>query len=180
MISALNGNSEEWRPVYRWNGKYEISSLGEVRNASTKRKLKATKNNRGGYLQVFVWVDGKTVGANVHRLVAEAFLSNCDELPCVNHKNGNRLDPRVENLEWCTHQQNTKHAIDILRLDFASNLKTGKGEESGANRLTEVEVRSIKRLLAKGMRQAEIAARFNTCVTNISSIKRGLTWNHVK
>lgn len=179
MNSVSNGNSEVWRPITRYDGKYEVSNFGEVRNASTKRVLKRVINNRGGYWQVYVWIDGKTCGRNVHRLVAEEFIPNPDNLPCVNHKDGDYLNPREDNLEWCTHQHNTAHAIADLGRTFVSKLQTGKGEASGAHKLTEVEVRSIKRLLAKGLRQSEIAARFDTCATNISSIKRGLTWSHV-
>lgn len=180
MNSVLNGNYESWLPVARWAGKYEVSNLGQVRNTKTKRVLTRGINNRDGYWQVYAWVDRKTVGANIHRLVAETFVPNPEALPCVNHIDGDYLNPVATNLEWCTHKENTKHAIDVLGRDFASKLKTGKGEESGAHILTDTDIRSIKRLLSAGWRQSDIAARFGISQTNVSSIKRGLTWSHVQ
>lgn len=179
MTSASIGTSEVWKPVSIWDGKYEVSSLGRVRNASSKRLLKACVSNRGGYLCVYAWMDGKTVARNVHRLVAEAFLPNPDDLPCVNHLNGDYQDPRLANLEWCTHRQNTHHAINSLGRTFAKNLRCGKGVESGASRLSEADVLSIRRLAATGHAQKEIAERFGTSKSNVRSIVRRLTWSHV-
>jgi DNA-binding NarL/FixJ family response regulator len=94
--------------------------------------------------------------------------------------NGDYLDPRADNLEWCTHKHNTAHAISVLGRNFAEKLHGGKGELSSASKLTEAEVIEIKRLLREGKLQREIAAQFNTCSTNISSINRGHTWGHVQ
>lgn len=56
----------------------------------------------------------------VHRLVAEAFIPNPDNLPCINHKNGNKKDNRIENLEWCDSQYNSRHRATALRKNTKS------------------------------------------------------------
>ena len=66
---------------------------------------------KAGYLTVEIARNGKSVCKTVHRLVAAAWLPNPDNLPCVNHLNGDKTDPRVANLEWCTHRQNDMHAL---------------------------------------------------------------------
>lgn len=84
-------------------------------NGTIYRKYKTTvrdpkvlvpKKNRGGYLWVQLKMNGKPKGCSIHRLVAEAFLDNPDNLPCVNHINEDKTDNRVDNLEWCTHEGN--------------------------------------------------------------------------
>ena len=71
-------------------------------------------SGRGGkltYYAVMLWLGNKSKCAKVHRLVAEAFIPNPDNLPCINHKDGNKLNNQVTNLEWCTYQENMQHAV---------------------------------------------------------------------
>ena len=86
--------------------KYEISVQGEIRNAKTKRVLKAQSNGTG-YLRI------KIAGSsyNMHRLVAETFIPNLNALPQVNHIDGCKTNNSVANLEWVTQSENIKHAF---------------------------------------------------------------------
>lgn len=99
-------------PVELWLGhpdieKIEVSSFGRVRSV----KGHYYKSNRitGGYLQVYFSINGKQMNKLVHRLVAEAFIPNQNNMPEVNHKDGNRSNNNVSNLEWCSKSYNQKY-----------------------------------------------------------------------
>lgn len=97
---------EIWKQVD--NG-YSVSSEGRVRNDKSGLLLKAAVG-KVGYPVVCL---GKGLYRYVHRLVAQAFIENPTNRRCVNHKNGCKHDNRIENLEWCTHQENLRHAFSI-------------------------------------------------------------------
>lgn len=103
---------EIWRSIDFLNGKYEVSNLGRIRHSKTKRVRKLSKSKRG-YL-VFSCYPNGTAGkqklVNVHRCVALVFLPNPMGLPQVNHIDGNKLNPNVENLEWVSQRDNAIHA----------------------------------------------------------------------
>lgn len=97
------------------NGKYQVSSFGNVRNVNTGYILKPqlSRSNifgQGKYYKVVLWkskYDGKNYP--VHRLVAETFIPNPDGLPVVNHKDCNKFNNKVDNLEWCTYKYNSNY-----------------------------------------------------------------------
>lgn len=108
--------TEEWRPVVGWLGIYEVSSLGRVRRCPGNRchgnrLLKASIKSRTGYPGVTLHARGRKMDALVHRLVAAAFIQQPADKTQVNHINGVKEDNRVENLEWCTSQENNIHAM---------------------------------------------------------------------
>lgn len=102
---------EIWKNIEGYHGKYQVSSWGRVRNAETGHILTPYKNKKG-YLKVGLMVKGKKSPEKhrVNRLVAKAFIQNPYDLPQVNHKDGNKENNSVTNLEWITNDMNTKHA----------------------------------------------------------------------
>lgn len=120
---------EKWLPVVGYEGLYIVSDAGNVRRAERVRVSKngvvwklperpcKLFNNGFGYTIVSLHKNSIQKTKTVHRLVALSFIRNEEGKKCVNHKNGVRHDNRVENLEWCTHSENAKHAFDVLNRD---------------------------------------------------------------
>lgn len=120
---------EVWRPVTGYEGQYEVSNLGRVR--SVEREI-IEKNGKvrvfksliikprpariNGYLIVGFSMNCEHKWLLVHRLVAEAFIPNPDNLPQVNHKDEDKTNNRVENLEWCTAEYNNKYGSRMARV----------------------------------------------------------------
>lgn len=100
---------ETWKEIDGTDGKYEVSTLGRIRNKSTKHIRKT--QSKHGYRRINLKIDGKDKNCSVHRLVATAFISNEENKPEVNHKDGDRTNNRVSNLEWVTQQENFDHAV---------------------------------------------------------------------
>lgn len=100
---------EIWKTIEGYEGKYEVSTWGRIRNA--KGKIMKPYKNEKGYLKVTLYSSDKHKAKfRVNRLVAKAFIQNPYDLPQVNHKDGNKENNSVTNLEWTTNEINTKHA----------------------------------------------------------------------
>lgn len=121
--------SEEWRDIPGYEGRYQVSDMGRVKSLARvvdrgrwgevdvpERVIKPVRINTG-YLSVHLYLTGKYKTLLLHRLVADTFLPNPDGLPEVNHLNGVRTDNRVENLEWCTREENLRHCYYTLNVD---------------------------------------------------------------
>lgn len=109
-------DSEAWKDVVGYEGLYQVSNTGKVRSLNYKRQnktkiLKSFKTYRG-YYRVSLIKDKKKKDVFIHRLVAKAFLAGMPEKTYINHKNGNKADNRLTNLEWCTQSENINHAYD--------------------------------------------------------------------
>ena len=107
---------EYWKPVIGFEGLYEVSNFGRVKSLKRGKELILTPyTNRCGYLLVQLYKNGK-YRKQVHRLVAEAFLDNPNNLPCVNHKDENPQNNHVENLEYCDHAYNDNYGTRNKRI----------------------------------------------------------------
>lgn len=112
--------NEIWRPVAGYEGLYEVSSFGRVKSLGRtepifnsvrfrKDKIMRQKLTKFGYLEATLSKNGKPSTKKIHRLVAEAFLPNPEGLPQVNHKDEDKTNNRVENLEWCSAKYNMNY-----------------------------------------------------------------------
>lgn len=107
--------SEIWKDVEGYEGKYQVSNWGRVRNK--KGEIIKPYLNHKGYEKVSLsnGINSRTNKHRVHRLVAQAFIPNPENYPQVNHKDGNKHNNSVSNLEWCTNLQNAQHAALLRR-----------------------------------------------------------------
>jgi hypothetical protein len=100
----------EWKPVFGYEGLYEVSNIGEIRHTKGNiKKPTIKKDKHTNYKQVSLWKDGKNKSFLVHRLVAQAFIPNPNNYPIINHKDEDGTNNCVVNLEWCNHSYNTKY-----------------------------------------------------------------------
>lgn len=124
---------EIWKDIKGYEGLYQVSNLGRIKslestvfsgNRFNKKKTKRNKKekilklrfDKDGYYRIGLCKNNKKIYYFVHRLVAQTFISNPNNLPVVNHKNENKKDNRVENLEWCTIKYNNNYGNRILKL----------------------------------------------------------------
>lgn len=160
--------------MWEWvDGRYLISNKGVVLNAWTGRRIKPWVT-RGGYEQVHLCTINGRVGKTIHSLVAKAFIPNPNNFYSINHKDGDKLNNSVNNLEYCSLGDNIRHAH-----------KTGlvpsrKGSNCGSSKLTEEQVRDIKVMLQTDISQKDISKLFNVEASTISQINRGFSWSHIK
>lgn len=121
----------EWRTI-EFAGNYEVSSNGQVRNKGTKKVLSGRKS-KSGYLQVCIKKDAtnKFQNYHIHRLVAIFWIPNPGNKKEVNHKDGNKLNNNIENLEWVTSRENSLHKTRVLKENKTCNKKIGMFSKDG-------------------------------------------------
>ena len=131
---------EEWRPIEGYEGLYEVSNTGQVRSLDRyvknghssyrlqKGRVLSPTKDRYGYLFVILTCNGKHKMFLVHRLVAQAFILNPDNLPQVNHKDEDKTNNRVDNLEWCDAKYNNNYGS---RKDKVRDTKIKNGYWTG-------------------------------------------------
>lgn len=168
---------------------YEVSNYGRVRTSSRmvrythsftkeehfrqteERLLKVQYNKRTGYKFHQLYRDKKMYNKTIHSLVAEAFIKSEIGKDFINHKDGNKHNNTVKNLERCTNEYNHAHAT-------ATGLKA-KGTDTGTSKLNEIAVCAIKRMLSDGIPHPKISQYFNISRPTVTMINTKKIWKHV-
>lgn len=172
---------KEWKPLAGYEGIYEISNTGEVKAlartafngvamANFKEKLLKPVLLNIGYYEVTLYKDKNPTRAYVHRLVAQSFIPERAGATTVNHIDGNRLNNKVDNLEWVIQAENIRHAVSLGRMSARHNPKMVK-------KISGEQVDQIKVMLKQGYKQKIIAEKFGVSIPTISSIKTGARWS---
>jgi hypothetical protein len=177
---------EIWRDVDGFKDWYQISNYGRVRsldrltihkdggNIYRKGKYLNPKYDSNGYLNIILYKYNKAYRRLLHRLVTLAFLENPNELKEVNHKNCNKSDNKLENLEWCSRQQNVRHAVENNLCDC------NNGEGNPLSKLKNDDILRMRELRDKEhLSMQKLSRIFNTTESNISSILNRKTWKHI-
>lgn len=133
---------EKWKDINGYEGLYQISNNGNVYSVRRQSIMKPS-NSSNGYLTVNLYKDGGLKHYRIHRLVAEAFIPNTDNKPCVDHINTVITDNRLENLRWCTYEENMNNPLSIkkwskpiIQFDLDGNFlkKWNSAKETGLGR----------------------------------------------
>ena len=110
---------EVWKDVTGYEGLYQVSNTGKIKTLQKQvgrkeiEKILKPSIIWTGYLRIGLRKNGKTKNTYIHRIVAQEFIANPEHKPIINHKNGNRQDNRVENLEWCIFGENSRASKKI-------------------------------------------------------------------
>ena len=171
--------TEVWKPVLGVIG-FEASSHGRIRTASGRILIPSKCKKRTDYPRVRI--SNKRLGGpyadrffTVHSLVSRAFIGPRPDGMEHNHKDGNKENPRPENLEFVTRKENQQHSIHVL------GKPTGRaGTQHGMSKFTDDTMREIHQMRKSGHCLREIAARFQCAVSTISQVCRGRTWKHLQ
>lgn len=156
-----NNTNEEWRDVVGFEGLYLVSNLGNIFSKSKKRLLKF-KNNKG-YYNVSLSKNGKPHHKIVHRLVAEAFIPNPEGFREINHKDEDKTNNHVDNLEWCDSKYNLNYGNrrliaaehtkkPVFQCDMCGNIIKEWSGAIDASKALKINFRGISRC-AHGLRR---------------------------
>ena len=152
---------------------YLVSNFGNIKNVASGHIRKGYTNKNNPYYKIILSFGGrdKTATIKVHRAVAETFIPNPSNLPQVNHKDGNKLNNNIDNLEWVSEKQNLIHAV--------INKLSDSGEESCLSQLTREQINYIRDNCIpynKNFGCAALAKKFNVDRSTISKIVHDKSW----
>lgn len=149
---------------------YMVTKEGSIISKYTGEQL-YVHTNKKGYQFVRMYVEGKSKTYLVHRVVAQVHLSNPDGKPEVNHKDGNKSNNAVWNLEWVTSQENVNHSVDTGLVK--------RGSDRPNSKLSDSDVIEIRRLRETGMNYYEIGKRFNIAYQTAHKVCSRQTYTHI-
>ena len=140
---------EQWKDIAGFEGFYQVSNTGKVRNVKRNRTLSPALNSRG-YQRVLLCKNGDKLNKFIHRLVAEAFIPNPENKPEVNHKDSNKTNNNFYNLEWVTHRENIEHMSLVKKVEqkearvIIKSIEEAREEEKARELALEAKLKAIE------------------------------------
>lgn len=178
---------EKWKDIKGYEGAYQISSLGKVKSLSRTARigynffrkmiekiLKASIDG-AGYYQIRLSINRTVKSYRIHRLIAEHFILNPRMNVCINHKDGNKLNNKIDNLEWCTYSENMIHSLEKGLRKPPTNESHGMAK---LNRFQVQRIRLIKEIMPKITKKA-LGKLFNMSEGGISGILGYKVWKKI-
>ena len=183
MKAVLISINPKWKDIVGYENEYQINQFGEIRTLKDSPKLKKYDvlkpqiSKRNGYVYQMLYKNGKEKLLRVHRLVAMAFLPNPNNLPQVNHKDGNKQNNSVDNLEWCEQSDNMKHAYkNGLQIPSENQRKaiinTNKLKQKKVCQIKDGEIINTFSGISEASRQTKISI---SCISRCCNLKRKST-----
>lgn len=169
---------EIWKNIEGYEGKYKISNLGRVLMLGSysdgrryKESIKKTRFDKGGYEYTILtnW-KGKSKTIKIHRLVAEAFIPNNENKPCIDHIDCNRANNNVENLRWATYKENANNPITRKHLSDALKEVCNSEESRAKKRMYAIIPQNIEARRSKVIRNVMQFDKNGTLVNEFKSI----------
>lgn len=169
---------EVWKDIVGYEGIYRINQRGGY-SRKLKRGWGPTKTlgdqPKAPYKTLVLYKDGKSYSKMLHRVLAEAFIPNPENKPCVNHKDGNKKNNDLSNLEWCSVQYNSKHYFHEL----GGKERIPKGEEHHLSKFSDVIISNIFDDLDNGVDKGEVQIRYEISKSHLNLLIRGGRRQHL-
>jgi hypothetical protein len=177
-------NIELWKPVLGYENYYLVSNFGRIKSLDRimkwrhfdkikKGRLLSPKPSKYGYIRVVLTNENGTEKSHpLHRLIAQVFIPNPENKLFINHINGIKNDNTIQNLEWCTIQENTIHA-------FKTGLRTGIGEVGKRSKLNKELVLEIRELYDQIRSPLIIAKKYGISEGSAYLIGKRISWKHI-
>ena len=160
---------EVWKTIQNYGGLYQVSNTGKVRDL--KNHIKPVYKNNKGYECLSLYYNGKTYHPTVHRLVAKAFIPNPNNYDQINHKDCNKENNSVENLEWCNQRYNYDEGMKTFQYS--------KNEEHYFAKLKNSDIPIIYGLYKLGFTRATVAKIFNVHPSSLEAIEKGISYREL-
>jgi hypothetical protein len=165
---------EIWKDVKGFEGLYQVSNIGRIKSLRKGLILKSSIN-AAGYRHNTFSVNGSFKTLHLHRMLAIAFIENPNKYLVVNHKDGNKTNNNLDNLEWVTYSENTRHGY---RIGLMKN--PTKGTSVATSRLNNSQVLEIRdKYIPYKNPMNKIALEYNVCERTILDIITRATWKHI-
>lgn len=176
IVQEIDGivYTEEWEFIAGFGTDYEVSTFGRVRSNKYRAPVILRQSKNRHYYKLQLCINNVSKTYVTHRLVLKAFHPLIEGKDFCNHKDADKHNNFYKNLEWCTIQENSLHAIKLGLITMPDI----RGSKNGRSVLTEENVIEIMKI-GKTIKVSKLAKMFGVCKSQIHEIRRGHTWKHI-